>query len=617
MISALVRPRAAQRLLESTSSSHWRHALAPAIRSVPVLCRPALGSPVLSILHRAPAATVASAALNDSAAPAAPANPDPQASPRISRYALERERCSGCGAFFQFDHVDAPGFLTDHRVADYQRKLDLLAFHEAQEKDRAALVAALPKPQSRAEQRKLAQVAKALERETAVVTQLVCQRCHDLTVSNASAVPGPPSISPDQLDLTKVHRALFVQMVDLLDFPATHFDLARIIPRHAPYILAFNKADLLPLSATPARLQQWTAHFVNRLHLPWRPAAVHVISAKSGLGIRNLFDDVQSLRFKYNLRDIYLLGHTNVGKSEFLNCLHRIVRFPKSAGNVTVSRVPGTTVANLPVPLSRFGGLLKVPNTVPVANNNELKGHIMDTPGVSTGHRLTDLLTDPVDLRPPQIVKRLKPLSYRIPVGKSIFLGGLARLDLVAKSSDPRVGITVWVSPLLPVHITSIAKADMFCGLDSLKAPLPQPLVFDLESRAPEETVTVPGTESTADHLGGPNTATFRDEERDGKLSDAQARGPRTRVMPAILSPPSPDSRASLPPWQMAGEWELQGHGIQRAWHDIVFGGLGWISLSGHFESAHFRAYTPSGQGAMVRDSLMPFDFEVPMKTIE
>ncbi|KNE56017.1 hypothetical protein AMAG_01860 [Allomyces macrogynus ATCC 38327] len=284
------------------------------------------------------------------------------------------------------------------------------------------------------------------------------------------------------------------------------------------------------------------------------------------LGIRDLFDDVQLLRFKFNLRDIYFLGHTNVGKSEFLNCLHHIVRFPKSAGNVTVSRVPGTTVAHLPVPLARFGGLLKVPNTVPVVNNNELKGHIIDTPGVSTSQRLTDLLTDPVDLRPPQIIKRLKPVSYCIPAGKSIILSGLARLDLVAKSSDPRVGVT---------------------------APLPSPPELDLESCAPEETATVRGTNFRADQHGGSNTVPCRDEEPDSNPSDAQALAP------------------------LAGEWELQGHGIQRAWHDIVFGGLGWISLSGHFDSAIFRAYTPSGQGAMVRDSLMPFDFEVPMKTIE
>ncbi|KAI9184019.1 nitric oxide associated protein 1 [Blastocladiella emersonii ATCC 22665] len=572
----------------------------------------------------------------------------------FSRYDLERQKCTGCGAQYQFDRPDAAGYLTDARLDAYKKNLERAAALDAQRPDPAELEAAVAKSvvdwkyTSKSQRKKHLRKAKTDE----VVAQLVCQRCHDITHTNTTALAGPPEVTPATLDLRKVNRSLFIQLVDILDFPASHFSLRGVIPPHTPYLLVFNKSDLLPQSATPERLRQWAEHFSRRLKQT--PAGVHVISSKSGAGIRPMFDQIQQLRSRYNLRDVYLLGATNVGKSEFINCLHRMVRFPKSAGSVTTSRLPGTTVANLPIPLARFGGLMHASGAVPSAADASLRGQLLDTPGLTLPARLTNVLTDPRDLRLAHAVKRLEPVTFRVPRGKSIFLGGLARLDYVDGSCASRLGLTVWAPHMLPIHITSIEKANKFCGLSDAEiaaAEADQDLEWDpavdgdlatWSGRDVDDAAAGGGVKEDENHFapalkldlfGGsstpvapaepePTPATTPEPEPAVPLDPIEpalftdlpaARDP----LPAILSPPSPHARSGVPAWSRAGQWIVRGDGLKRAWADIAFGGVGWISVSGEFDRGVFRAYTRGGVGAMRRDPLMPFDFGYPMKKVE
>ena len=77
---------------------------------------------------------------------------------------------------------------------------------------------------------------------------------------------------------------------------------------------------------------------------------------------------------------------------------------------------------------------------------------------------------------------------------------------------------------------------------------------------------------------------------------------------PAILSPPSPTSRSTLPEWRCAGEWTVKCDGHHRAWHDICVGGVGWVAVAGDASRVALRAWTPGGVGVVVRDPLVPFE---------
>jgi hypothetical protein len=105
-----------------------------------------------------------------------------------------------------------------------------------------------------------------------------------------------------------------------------------------------------------------------------------------------------------------------------------------AGGGPTVAPVPGTTL-----------GLLRVPG-VPLG-----AGHrTFDTPGVHHGYQLTSSLTLP-ELREVLPRKRLKPRTYRLPVGHCISLGGLAAVELVSAPSATAY-LTVFVADAIVTH---------------------------------------------------------------------------------------------------------------------------------------------------------------------
>ena len=55
--------------------------------------------------------------------------------------------------------------------------------------------------------------------------------------------------------------------------------------------------------------------------------------------------------------------------------------------------------------------------------------------------------------------KALSPRTYRIGAGYTLFLGGLARVDLVSVPAAT-IYATVWASDLLPLHVGKTEKAD-------------------------------------------------------------------------------------------------------------------------------------------------------------
>ncbi|KAI9216534.1 hypothetical protein BC828DRAFT_393379 [Blastocladiella britannica] len=597
----------------------------------------------------------------------------------VSHYDIGHQKCTGCGAKFQFDDPAEAGYVTDARIDTYRRAVTAVAATtagnaHASPADLEAEVAKsvvdwkyLSKSQRKKRVRAAQdarQAATGAASRADAVAQLVCQRCHDITHTNTSGARGARVVRPDDLDFRKLHRALFVQVVDALDFPASHFSMHRIVPPHAPYLLVFNKVDLLPLSATPARLQQWAEHYARRLRLRHPPASVHVVSAKSGAGVREMMEAAQDLRARQGLRDIYMLGCTNAGKTELLNCLHRMVKFPKSAGKLTASRLHGTTVANLPIPLARFTGLLHGrPNaggSTMSVHDDASKGSLIDTPGVTLPGRLSAMLTDPQDMRLVHATKRLAPVSYRVPPGKSVFLGGLARIDVLESSSPSRIGLTIWTSNLVPVHITSVAKAHVYCGTEPLSehdilhipssavggmgaheasrgslAQAPPSISPEDEEDAPSlDPVTVAETSRAIElapalDLEGGDTPPQVDDapvvldlnilNATSDPLDPLAHLPRMDPdrMPAILAPPSVTARASVPEWRPAGNFAVRTDGIHRSWADIVVGGVGWVSISGDADRTVLATYSPGGEGIALRDALMPFDFGYPMKKVE
>ncbi|KAL7750355.1 nitric oxide associated protein 1 [Sorochytrium milnesiophthora] len=505
----------------------------------------------------------------------------------VSAFDVLQSKCPGCGAGFQNETPGRPGFIP-------QKKLDALSAAASQEQ-----------PTTRQQNE-----------------QMVCHRCYNIKHQKRCDVP-IKLVTPQDLTLGSAHRSLFILLNDLLDFPATHVDLKSVLPARAHVLHVFTKADLLPLDTRYDRVQRWAEHWKQRLNLPsLTPPSqsrssdavqdVHVVSSKNGRGMWELFQAVREAKLRYDLRDVYLIGCTNVGKSEFINCWHRMAQIPKDQSqNATTSLFPGTTATNLPVPLARFSKLLGGDDDGlgDLVASSRGGGRLIDTPGMYNKHQLVHLLESHEELSTAVPGQRLVPVTYRIPVNRVVCLGSLAWIhyydtslgwrrrsseaDAEADADDPelyqeagwsRINLTVWRSHKLAVHVTSPEKLEKYQTM--LREGKPSVLVPPM----------------------GP-TLTLKKRRLHKKGQDEKGR--------ALAEAATAERIRRWPEMKVGDNADItvRGDSWERAWADIVIGGVGWVSISGKFDQASFRVWTPGGVGVFRRDPLMPFDFGKIIKT--
>lgn len=260
---------------------------------------------------------------------------------------------------------------------------------------------------------------------------------------------------------------------------------------------------------------------------------VALISAKTGYGVEELI----SAMFKLWLYkgDVFLVGCTNVGKSSLFNALLQSDYCKVHAIDIikraTVSRWPGTTLNLLKFPINRPSGwkifqrtrrlqseakLYKVEKQIRNAQLEgktpieapALIGHIgrsfsehydvedhvaskqkmavfnekhklfanskwlYDTPGVIHPDQVLSLLsTEELLVTIPK--QLIRPQTYFVYEGSTIFIGGLARIDLVDCAEPCR--FTIFCSESLPITVTNTKDAneiyDKFVGTELFAAP--------------------------------------------------------------------------------------------------------------------------------------------------
>lgn len=260
---------------------------------------------------------------------------------------------------------------------------------------------------------------------------LVCQRCFRMKHYNEAS-----TVTPDQGQFLRLLSgvgdtdSLVVHIVDIFDFEGSLISGLQRFVGNNKIVLAANKIDLLPSSVNPNRIRNWVQRRAKEEGL--RVADTVLISAKRGFGVDRL---VEALEAHRRGRDIYVVGAANVGKSSLIN---RLIRdYSDLDAEVTVSSYPGTTLDLIRIPLDD-------------------QGAIIDTPGIMYDYRLTDLvpkttLSTLVPDRP------LKPATYQLDPGQSLFFGALARFDFVEGGHRP---FTCYTSPSLQIHRTKLEKAD-------------------------------------------------------------------------------------------------------------------------------------------------------------
>jgi 30S ribosome assembly GTPase len=259
------------------------------------------------------------------------------------------------------------------------------------------------------------------------------QRCFRLRHYNEIA---PVSLTDDDflqlLNHIREANALIVYVVDIFDFNGSLIPGLHRFVGNNPVLLVGNKEDLLPHSLRRTKLRDWIRQQANVAGI--RPIDTLLVSAKKNHQIEELLNTIEKYR---QHRDVYVVGVTNVGKSTLINQIIKQRTGVKDL--ITTSRFPGTTLDKIEIPLD---------------DGQEL----IDTPGIIHQHQMAHVLpAQDLKLVAPQ--KEIKPRTYQLSDGQTIFMGGIARFDYL---KGPKVGVVAYFDNNLQLHRTKFSNADTF-----------------------------------------------------------------------------------------------------------------------------------------------------------
>lgn len=291
------------------------------------------------------------------------------------------KRCAGCGAPLQSEDRNKPGYLQ----------------------------------------------AELWQREDAV-----CMRCFKIKNYNEEV---QVEVDAEEfrriLDSIRHEKALVLHLIDLTDIHGTLLTGIHRMVGMNPILLVANKLDLLPQSVNPSRLKDRLSREVAKWGI--KPVELLLMSALRGLNLSELVGKMERYR---QGKSVYVIGVTNAGKSTLINRLLR--EYGEGEGmEITTSRIPGTTLDRIGIPLDD-------------------RSFLYDTPGIVQPHQITHYLSLR-DLKRVIPAKRINPKIYQLQPGQTLLIGGLARIDFTTGEPQPFV---LYVSNEVPIHRTKTERAD-------------------------------------------------------------------------------------------------------------------------------------------------------------
>jgi ribosome biogenesis GTPase YqeH len=275
--------------------------------------------------------------------------------------------------------------------------------------------------------------AGALKKKLENDEDLYCQRCFRLRHYNEIA---PTSLTDDDflrlLQEIGQHDALIVNVVDIFDFNGSLIPSLHRLTGGNDLLMVANKRDVLPKSLKIGKMTAWLKEQAAEQGL--KPRDILVTSAKNRDDVAELMEAIEHYR---RGRDVYVVGVTNVGKSTLINAI--IKNASGSEDVITTSRFPGTTLDKIEIPLDDDTALI-------------------DTPGIIHRGQMAHYLV-PEDLKYVSPRKEIKPKTYQLNGGQTLFFGGLARFDFI---QGERQGMTAYFDNEINIHRTKLDGATEF-----------------------------------------------------------------------------------------------------------------------------------------------------------
>ncbi|MDO5330176.1 MAG: hypothetical protein Q4F15_01920 [Bacillota bacterium] len=243
--------------------------------------------------------------------------------------------------------------------------------------------------------------------DSAPSTILFCEHCWKQQRYNIA--PREPSIDPDFLKMladAKASDALIVYVVNLFSFESAFSSrVCQAISGLKMLVLA-NKRDLLPKKLDEDDLREYVAHRFRVAKLNVRADQVILTSLTTSSDVSRISARIQQMRRGH---DVYVIGGMQTGKTLFISA------FLKGYSNVSdryikTANYPDTKLQVMQIPLDK-------------------SSMIYDTPGIpfdNAVNALVDLSTGRVEPSGP-----VSPRPVALSLGESLFIGGLARIDML------------------------------------------------------------------------------------------------------------------------------------------------------------------------------------------
>lgn len=227
----------------------------------------------------------------------------------------------------------------------------------------------------------------------------ICQRC--FRMKNYGEYQVVTKSNEEYLKILKSvseTKDLVLYITDLLNLEKDLDEIRNMFTNKM--ILILNKKDVFPKSVKEEKLIKYLEN--KGVHFE----EIIVISAIKNYNIDYL---LKRIKFHQTSKNVYVVGHTNAGKSSLINKLIR--NYSDSSQELTMSPLPSTTL-----------------NTVKIDINEHLT--LIDTPGlVDNGSILNQV--DQKMVKKISARKEIKPRTYQLRKNQSIIIEDLVRIDYV------------------------------------------------------------------------------------------------------------------------------------------------------------------------------------------
>ena len=227
----------------------------------------------------------------------------------------------------------------------------------------------------------------------------LCQRCFRLkNYGEYQATTKTNEEYQQILEAVGKTKDLVVYVTDVLNVEQDLYDIRKFLPNKI--LLVLNKRDVIPKSVKDEKLIQYFKDKYDFFN------DIVVVSCEKNMNIDHLLNRI---KFFQVTKQVYVVGHTNAGKSSLINKL--IKNYSDSKQELTISPLPSTTL-----------------NLINIEINDYLT--IIDTPGLIDEGSITNYVDNEL-LKIITPKKEIKTKTYQLRRGQSIIIGDLGRIDYV------------------------------------------------------------------------------------------------------------------------------------------------------------------------------------------